>query len=58
MADNPEERQDEIDRIKAAADDMARLMNRRFVLDQAKLQAFTPSRDNSGLDHKKGPEPQ
>jgi hypothetical protein len=44
MADNVDERLAEIKRVQADADDMAKLMNGRFVLDKSKLQAFTTNR--------------
>lgn len=50
MTDDPEERQEEIKRIEAAANAMAKLMNGRFVLDRAKLQAFAPHRNKERLD--------
>jgi hypothetical protein len=42
MADSERARQDEIDRVLAAANDLAKLMRCRFVPDEAKLQAFAP----------------
>jgi len=43
MSDNESERQAEIERIRAAADEMAGLMNCRFVLDDSKVKAFSGS---------------
>jgi hypothetical protein len=51
VADNLEVRQAEIERVRVAADDMAKLMNGRFELDQTKLQAFATGQAKERWPH-------
>ncbi len=58
MADDVDVRQAEIERVRAAVKDIAKLMNGSFELDESKLQALSlgpdvgPDIESSGTNRK------
>ncbi len=50
MDDEMDSRQAEIDRVKAAVNDVARLMNGKFEIDEGKIRAFAAGRPDAVRD--------